>query len=80
MQIANHQDQKQVIYLSQLTHFDHMLFDKLLTTFRNDYLEVWVIGNLICNLDVSTNAKGPFETVYQLCEKMLTDDRHTDIV
>ena len=81
MQTANHEDLKHVIYVSRPTHFDHMVLENILITSRSNNLEVGVTGNLICHSDLFLQMlEGPSEAVHRLYEKILTDDRHADIV
>ena len=81
MQTANHEDIKHVIYVSRPTHFDHIVLDNILITSRSNNLEVGVTGNLICHSDLFLQMlEGPSEAVHRLYEKILTDDRHADIV
>ena len=81
MQTANHEDIKHVIYVSRPTHFDHIVLDSILTTSRSNNLAVGVTGNLICHSDLFLQMlEGPSEAVHRLYEKILTDDRHADIV
>ena len=81
MQTANLEDLKHVIYVSRPTHFDHMVLDNILTTSRSNNLEDGVTGNLICHSDLFLQMlEGTTEAVHRLYEKILADDRHTDIV
>jgi|TARA_B100000242_G_C42932424_1_gene432426 hypothetical protein len=81
MQTANLEDLKHVIYVSRPTHFDHMVLDNILTTSRSNNLEDGVTGNLICHSDLFLQMlEGTSEAVHRLYEKILADDRHTDIV
>ena len=81
MRTANHEDLKHVIYVSRPTHFDHMVLDNILITSRSNNLEIGVTGNLICHSDLFLQMlEGPAEAVERLYEKILADDRHTDIV
>lgn len=81
MQTANHEDIKHVIYVSRPTHFDHIVLDSILITSRSNNLAVGVTGNLICHSDLFLQMlEGPSEAVHRLYEKILTDDRHADIV
>ena len=81
MQTANHEDIKHVIYVSRPTHFDHIVLDNILITSRSNNREVGVTGNLICHSDLFLQMlEGPSEAVHRLYEKILTDDRHADIV
>ena len=81
MQTANHEDLKHVIYVSRPTHFDHMVLDNILETSRSNNLEVGVTGNLICHSDLFLQMlEGPSNAVRRLYEKILADDRHSDIV
>ena len=81
MQTANLEDLKHVIYVSRPTHFDHMVLDNILTTSRSNNLEDGVTGNLICHSDLFLQMlEGTSEAVHRLYEKILVDDRHTDIV
>ena len=81
MQTANHKDLKHVIYVSRPTHFDHMVLNNILITSRSNNLEVGVTGNLICHSDLFLQMlEGPARAVDGLYEKILADDRHSDIV
>ena len=81
IQTANLEDLKHVIYVSRPTHFDHMVLDNILTTSRSNNLEDGVTGNLICHSDLFLQMlEGTSEAVHRLYEKILADDRHTDIV
>ena len=81
MQTANHEDIKHVIYVSRPTHFDHIVLDSILITSRSNNLAVGVTGDLICHSDLFLQMlEGPSEAVHRLYEKILTDDRHADIV
>ena len=81
MQKANYEDFKHVIYVSRPTHFDHMVLDNILRTSRRNNLDVGVTGNLICHSDLFLQMlEGTTEAVHRLYEKILADDRHTDIV
>ena len=81
MQTANLENLKHVIYVSRPTHFDHMVLGNILTTSRSNNLEDGVTGNLICHSDLFLQMlEGTSEAVHRLYEKILADDRHTDIV
>ena len=81
MQTANHEDLKHVIYVSRPTHFDYMVLENILTTSRSNNLEVGVTGSLICHSDLFLQMlEGPSSAVERLYERILVDDRHTDIV
>ena len=81
MQTANHEDLKHVIYVSRPTHFDHKVLENTLMTSRSNKFEVGVTGNLICHSDLFLQMlEGPSSAVEKLHQKVLADDRHTDIV
>ena len=81
MQTANREDLKHVIYVSRPTHFDHMILDNILITSQSNNLEAGVTGNLICHSDLFLQMlEGPSGAVKRLYERILADDRHTDIV
>ena len=81
MQTDNHEDLKHVIYVSRPTHFDHMVLDNILITSRSNNIEAGVTGNLICHSDLFLQMlEGPSSSVERLYERILADDRHSDIV
>ena len=80
MQTANLEDLKHVIYVSRPTHFDHGTRQHSYNVSVNN-LEDGVTGNLICHSDLFLQMlEGTSEAVHRLYEKILADDRHTDIV
>ena len=81
MQAASEEEVRQVIYISKPTHFDHLVVDDILTKSRSKNPAVGITGNLIYHADLFLQLlEGPHSAVNGLYEKILTDNRHADIV
>ena len=72
---------RHVIYISRPTHFDHLVLEDILTKSRSNNPAVGITGNLIYHADLFLQMlEGPHVAVHKLYEKILTDNRHADIV
>ena len=81
MQAASEEEVRQVIYISKPTHFDHLVVDDILTKSRAKNPAAGITGNLIYHADLFLQLlEGPHSAVNGLYEKILTDNRHADIV
>lgn len=81
MQAASEEEVRQVIYISKPTHFDHLVVNDILTKSRAKNPAAGITGNLIYHADLFLQLlEGPHSAVNGLYEKILTDNRHADIV
>ena len=81
MQSASEEEVRQVIYISKPTHFDHLVVNDILTKSRAKNPAAGITGNLIYHADLFLQLlEGPHSAVNGLYEKILTDNRHADIV
>ena len=81
MQSATEEEVRQVIYISKPTHFDHLVVNDILTKSRAKNPAAGITGNLIYHADLFLQLlEGPHSAVNGLYEKILTDNRHADIV
>jgi hypothetical protein len=81
MQAASEEEVRQVIYISKPTHFDHLVVDDILTKSRAKNPAAGITGNLVYHADLFLQLlEGPHSAVNELYAKILTDNRHADIV
>ena len=67
--------------MSRPRHFDHTVLYNILVKSRSNNLEVGITGNLICHSDLFLQMlEGPSGALHCLYEKILSDDRHADLV
>jgi hypothetical protein len=72
---------KHVIYTSRPTHYDHSVLENILEKSRINNVNSDVTGNLICHSDLFLQLlEGPPKAIDNLYQKILADNRHTDIV
>ncbi|AOL24036.1 Sensors of blue-light using FAD [Erythrobacter litoralis] len=71
---------KQLIYRSQPFGFDHAMLDGILMAARRNNRENDITGALICRQDMYIQlVEGPDDAIDALYERILADDRHTDV-
>ena len=81
MRAVSEEEVRQVIYISKPTHFDHLVVNDILTKSRAKNPAAGITGNLIYHADLFLQLlEGPHSAINGLYEKILTDNRHADIV
>ncbi|MEE4206722.1 MAG: BLUF domain-containing protein [Erythrobacter sp.] len=71
---------KQLIYRSQPFGFDHAMLDGILMAARRNNRANGITGALICRQDMYIQlVEGPDDAIDALYERILADDRHTDV-
>ena len=81
MQAIAKEEVRHVIYISKPTHFDHMVLENILTKSRAKNPSVGITGNLVYHADLFLQLlEGPHLAVHKLYEKILADNRHSDII
>ena len=81
MQARAEEEVRHVIYISKPTHFDHMVLENILTKSRAKNPSVGITGNLVYHADLFLQLlEGPHLAVHKLYEKILADNRHSDII
>ena len=81
MQAIAEKEIRHVIYISKPTHFDHLVLEDILTKSRAKNPSAGITGNLVYHADLFLQIlEGPHIAVNELYEKILVDNRHSDIV
>jgi len=71
---------KQLIYRSQPFGFDNAMLGGILSAARRNNRANGITGALICRQDMYIQlVEGPDEAIDALYERILADDRHTDV-